>query len=77
MPDKESLRKELESTLAGRPWILRTDKDRRSFDGCSENVMANLDSKGLGPKESIRIQRKRAYITASYIDWVIGRIREV
>jgi hypothetical protein len=47
----------------------------RTFTGglLSEKYLANLDSKGLGPKGRVKIGRKIAYPVNSFIEWLEGR----
>ena len=74
---QEKIRIEIQKALDGKPYIFRTDKNRQALDGCSAGVLANMDTAGTGPKESIMVGRKRAYITPSYIDWAVSRISQV
>jgi len=43
----------------------------------SEKYMANLDSRGLGPKGRIRVGRKIAYPVSELVSWLEGRSQEV
>ena len=45
-----------------------------SHYGFSPRTMANLDSKGQGPVERIRIGRKIAYGRDSLIEWMRGKV---
>jgi hypothetical protein len=70
----KDIKKAIEQTLAGRPYILRTDPLRRQLDGLSPAVMANMDSDGTGPERLIYVGRKAAYETSAYIDWLANRV---
>lgn len=74
MADFDKIRSDLEEVLRNKPYILRTDKQRQELDGISAGGMANLDTVGQGPSESIFVGRHRAYVKGSYIDWLMGRI---
>jgi len=43
----------------------------------SEKYMANLDSRGLGPKGRIRVGRKIAYPVTELISWLESRSESV
>jgi hypothetical protein len=75
--DTEQIRQEIETALDKKPYVFRTDKTRKAIDGCSAGVLANMDCVETGPKESIMVGRKRAYVKSSYIEWAISRISQV
>ncbi|MFH0730754.1 MAG: hypothetical protein V2B19_30965 [Pseudomonadota bacterium] len=77
MEIQAEVRQGLEKTLAGKPYIFRTDKTRQALDGNSAGCLANFDCAGTGPKDAFFVGRKVAYPTTSYIDWVISRISKV
>ncbi|MGA3085434.1 MAG: hypothetical protein ABSE95_11650 [Thermodesulfobacteriota bacterium] len=43
----------------------------------SEKYLANLDSRGLGPKGRIRVGRKIAYPVTELVAWLEGRSESV
>ena len=47
----------------------------KNFTGglLSEKYLANLDSRGAGPKGRVRIGRKVAYPVNAFIEWLEGR----
>jgi len=51
----------------------RTEISRFTGGVISEKSLANLDSKGLGPRGRIRIGRKIAYPVASILAWLESR----
>lgn len=71
------IRIEIETALQNFPYVFRQSKQRQLIDGCSSGVIANFDCAGTGPKESLMVGRKRAYVKASYIDWAVSRISAV
>lgn len=54
-------------------WVARTEVDRFTGGVMSEKYLANLDSRGLGPKGRIRVGRKIAYPINALIEWLAGR----
>jgi hypothetical protein len=58
-------------------WVSR--QEIGSFTGgvVSEKYMANLDSRGLGPKGRIRVGRKIAYPVTELVAWLEGRSEAV
>lgn len=72
--DLEKIRTEIEQKLEGQTHIFRISKERQEIDGNSPGVLANFDSKGMGPTGLFFIGRKAAYVKKNYIDWFIGRI---
>lgn len=43
----------------------------------SQRTMANLDSKGLGPKERIRVGRQIGYPRETFIFWFSERMQDI
>jgi hypothetical protein len=53
--------------------IAREDVDRFSGGAVSPRYLANLDSRGAGPKERLRIGRKVCYPVMPFIQWLHER----
>jgi hypothetical protein len=73
----EEVRKCLQESLKGRPYIFRSDIARKSIDGFTKGALSNLDCKGRGPKNAFTVGKRVAYPIPEYIDWVISRISGV
>ncbi|WP_034627354.1 hypothetical protein [Desulfocurvibacter africanus] len=70
----EKLREQLLSIL---PPLFSRKEASKSLGGLlSAKTLANLDSKGIGPKGRIQIAGKVAYTREAFIDWVIARTQK-
>ena len=69
MESTESLRKSLEDAL---PPIVPRHGIQKYGIPYSEGHMANLDSRGEGPK-AVKIGRRVCYTRASLIEWIVAR----
>jgi len=67
-PDFASLDKKWPSS-----YVWRQESYKFSGGIINARTLANLDSKGIGPKGRIRIGRKIAYPVQSMIEWLEGR----
>lgn len=41
----------------------------------SVGTLANLDSKGLGPKGRVQLGRRTGYTREAYVEWFMSRVR--
>jgi hypothetical protein len=58
-------------------WVSRQEVGRFTGGTVSEKYIANLDSRGLGVKDRIRVGRKIAYPVNSLVSWLEGRSEAV
>jgi hypothetical protein len=58
-------------------WVSRQEIGHFTGGVISEKYMANLDSRGLGPKGRIRVGRKIAYPVAELVSWIESRSESV
>lgn len=58
-------------------WVARQEVDRFTGGVVSEKYMANLDSRGLGVNDRLRVGRKICYPVKSLISWLEGRSESV
>lgn len=58
-------------------WVARTEIDRFTGGIISEKYIANLDSRGLGIQDRVRIGRKIAYPVSSLVEWLERRAEPV
>jgi len=58
-------------------WVARQEVDHFTGGVVSEKYMANLDSRGLGPKGRLRVGRKIVYPVGELVLWLEGRAQEV
>lgn len=68
--------RELREQWRGLPaWLFRNDRRVQELTGLTPKAMANLDSKGEGPSERIRIGRQVAYSVDVLLSWVFDRLK--
>jgi hypothetical protein len=70
-----NFREAVSRLLAGKEFIFRSDKLRRSIDGVSLESINNMDVSGRGPANRFYIGRKVAYPITDYLDWVCSRVK--
>jgi hypothetical protein len=58
-------------------WVARQEVDRFTGGVVSEKYLANLDSRGLGVKDRVRVGRKIAYPVDSLVSWLESRSEAV
>jgi hypothetical protein len=71
-PDLKTLSKKWPSA-----WVARQEVDRFTGGIISEKYIANLDSRGMGPKGRIRVGRKIAYPVDCLVTWLESRSEAV
>ena len=70
--DRDQLRADILKRCP-QPYILR--KPAAEIAGLDVRTLANMDSKNLGVPLKIRLgSRKLAYVTDSFVDWLVNRI---
>ena len=68
----------LDQLEASLPLIVARDQVERLTGGAvTRGTLARLDHEGQGPKERIRVGRKVAYSSASFMEWLRGRTVEL
>ncbi|MGD0822499.1 MAG: hypothetical protein ABSA71_17330 [Desulfomonilia bacterium] len=69
-PDLSAMKRNWEA-----PYVVRRQKELDKFSGgiLNARTLANLDSKGLGPKGRVKIGKKVAYPTLSLVAWMEER----
>lgn len=73
MTNLEQLKQNLEQTLP--EFIARKDIKKYTGGMYSAITMQNYDSRGLGPKDRLKIKgRGVAYTKAALIEWLLSRI---
>ncbi len=69
----ENLSADLKSALP--PVLFRTDPDFRRLVGLSPRSIANLDAKGKGPRQRVRIGGVVGYPRHALIEWMKSRTK--
>ena len=59
------------------PFIARHEVERFTGGIINPRTLANLDSKGEGPKGRVRVGRKIAYPVPNFIEWLESRAERV
>ena len=57
--------------------VVRSEVGRFSGGVVTSNYIANMDCRGLGPAERIRIGRKIAYPVDALVDWLKEKSRKL
>lgn len=68
------------STMADRwssPYVARDQVKKFTGGIINPRTLANLDSKGEGPRDRVRVGRKIAYPVDKFIQWLEGRAKRV
>ena len=70
--NKEDLKTYLEKEFP--PIIARTEVVKLTGGMFHTQTLANEDSRGEGPKNPIKLQKKVGYTKDSLIEWILGRV---
>ena len=72
--DREQLRDDILKQCP-QPYIFRRDAARIS--GINQRTLANYDSLNILTAQKIKIGSRVAYMTDSFVDWLVNRIQPV
>ena len=70
------MKKQLKKSFLSWPSPIVSRSEIKNFTGglLSPGTLANLDCRGLGPRNKIRMNRRVAYEKDSLIEWLLARL---